>query len=484
MLQKINQIMLLFRKEHPFPFYVRIVILYSTIVFLIMLFVSLITVTSVHYILEDSIKKDLVDTSDTCISYLDSHGKVDTSLFIYTPIQPAIVLQIFDNTGRLVIDNSPSYSSQEDPDRYLENLIQQYDSSSLPSDVIGEGTDEFTYYQTWNDPKGQVYFLRLSRKVLWETSFVSLLIKQLLASILISLVLMILSGIYLTRKSLAPLNTIRRTLQNIEVNKLDDRIRLSTKKDEIYDLAVTINQTLDRIEYGYKQQQQFISDASHELRTPLTVISGYIDILARWGKDDKETLEESITAIQSETEYMRQLIERLLFFARSSRGTLPDHFAKIDTADLLLEIYHATQCLVNEHRLSLGKIDHGIIFAEPGSIKQMLRIFIDNALKYTPDNGTITLSCEVYDGNAHFIVKDTGIGIPKEDLKRVFERFYRVDSSRTKATGGTGLGLSIAKHIAQGNGASLTLDSELHQGTTVTAIFKLYDGSQNTPQKA
>lgn len=136
------------------------------------------------------------------------------------------------------------------------------------------------------------------------------------------------------------------------------------------------------------------------------------------------------------------------------------------------EVYSEISLIDKEHHIRLSQNDQALITAEPGSVKQMLRIFIDNALKYTPAGGTVTLSCQADDQTVRYIISDTGIGIPKEDLERVFERFYRVDSSRTKDTGGSGLGLSIAKYIAKANNAKLGLDSTLHKGTTVTAIFQ------------
>ena len=277
---------------------------------------------------------------------------------------------------------------------------------------------------------------------------------------------------YLMKRSLAPLQVINDTVKTIEVNRLDNRIALSDNKNELHDLAVSINQALDRIEYGYKQQQQFISDASHELRTPITVIAGYADLLCRWAKDDPAVLNESLTAIKSETDYMKQLIERLLFFARSNNGTLLKHFTKINTADLLQEVYSEVSLIDKEHQIILRQNDEALITAEPGSVKQMLRIFVDNALKYTPAGGQVTLTCQADEKTVRYVISDTGIGIPKEDLERVFERFYRVDSSRTKDTGGSGLGLSIAKYITKANNAELELDSTLHKGTTVTAIFQ------------
>ena len=228
---------------------------------------------------------------------------------------------------------------------------------------------------------------------------------------------------------------------------------------------------MDRIEYGYKQQQQFISDASHELRTPITVIAGYADLLDRWGKNDPAVLQESITTIKQETEYMRQLIERLLFFARTNSGTLKKHFADINTAKLLQDVYNEVTLLDHDHEITIVENDEATIYAEPGSVKQMLRIFVDNAVKYTPAGGNITLSCRRDGDNVYYSVSDTGIGIPEKDIERVFERFYRVEQSRAKETGGSGLGLSIAQYIAKGNNAELSLKSKLNEGTTISVIF-------------
>ena len=323
------------------------------------------------------------------------------------------------------------------------------------------------------------YYLRFSQRPDKETNFISLLSKQLLASILISLILTIVTGMYFMKKSLAPLKVINDTVKTIEVNRLDNRIALSNNKNELHDLAVTINQALDRIEYGYKKQQQFISDASHELRTPITVIAGYADLLDRWGKEDPAVLNEGLTAIKSETDYMKQLTERLLFFARSNNGTLIKHFTEIDTAQLLQDVYSEITLIDKEHDIRITDNAKAVIIAEPGSVKQMLRIFIDNAIKYTPAGKQITLSCTADEKRVIYRVADTGIGIPEQDLNRVFARFYRVDSSRTKATGGSGLGLSIAQYIAKANKAEITLTSTVNVGTTVSVIFPV-KGSNET----
>jgi signal transduction histidine kinase len=475
MWQKINQKLHKLHLLSPLPIFAKMVLLYSSIVFFISLIASVITVTSVHYEMTDSIRRDLMSSASSTIAYLDSYGKVDTSIFIHSNLQPFINLQVYDGSGKLLLDNGSAYTVKQVSDRAIDDNVRYGDASPLPDTIQGNEATRFSYYQQWDSPAGKHFYLRFSRIPTRENTFLAILSKQLLASVLISLILTILSGMYVMKKSLAPLATIRNTLKNIEVNKLGKRITLVHKNTEIYDLALTINQALDRIEYGYKQQQQFISDASHELRTPITVITGYVDMLDRWGKNDQATLDEGIEAIKSETDYMRQLIERLLFFARSTSGTLSEHFTEIDSAELLHEVYSAASLTTADHTIILNQNDSAPLYAEPGSVKQMLRIFIDNAIKYTPAGGFIYLSCEAKDDKVYFKIRDTGIGIPEQDLERVFERFYRVDSSRTKETGGSGLGLSIAQYIAKGNNAKITLASQLNKGTTVIAIFPVYN---------
>lgn len=472
MWQKINHWLTQHLLITPLPIFAKMVLLYSSIVFFILLTVSVVTITSVHYIMNDSLRDELKSRAAAAIQYLDDYGKVDTTIFVRANVPPSMNLQIYDGAGHLIVDNGPTHAVRKLSDRYIDDAISNPQKKPLPTSVQGNESSEFSYYQLWTDKQGKNYYLRFSQRPDKETGFVSLLSKQLLASVLISLILTIFTGMYLMKRSLAPLQVINDTVKTIEVNRLDNRIALSDNKNELHDLAVSINQALDRIEYGYKQQQQFISDASHELRTPITVIAGYADLLCRWGKDDPAVLNESLTAIKSETDYMKQLIERLLFFARSNNGTLLKHFTKINTANLLQEVYSEVSLIDKEHQIILRQNDEALITAEPGSVKQMLRIFVDNALKYTPAGGQVTLTCQADEKTVRYVISDTGIGIPKEDLERVFERFYRVDSSRTKDTGGSGLGLSIAKYIAKANNAELELDSTLHKGTTVTAIFQ------------
>jgi signal transduction histidine kinase len=230
---------------------------------------------------------------------------------------------------------------------------------------------------------------------------------------------------------------------------------------------------LDRLQTGFEQQQQFVADASHELRTPITVISGYANMLDRWGKQDEFALQEGISAIKSEAVNMYELIEKLLFLARTDQSNQVINKANLAMQSLIEEIVQETQLIAPNHQILLTRNDSAIIYADCASIKQMLRIFIENSIKYTPIGGTIRIASHQVSTYLNITIQDTGIGIPKEEQSKVFDRFYRVDASRSKLTGGAGLGLSIAQCIAQQHDIEIHLTSTLGEGTTIRLHFPL-----------
>ena len=206
-------------------------------------------------------------------------------------------------------------------------------------------------------------------------------------------------------------------------------------------------------------------------------------MLSRWGREDAETLDEGISAIRTEAENMKALIERLLFLARADQKRQVLKKEQIDFQELLADVAKKADLVKGDHKLILEANDPGTIFADEVIMRQMLRIFIENAFKYTPANGTITLSSR-HEGNAFRVeVRDTGIGIAPEHQEKIFERFYRVDSSRSKigegtGTGGTGLGLSIARWIAETHDIGIKLESEPGKGTTIRLSIPLAEDTE------
>lgn len=298
-------------------------------------------------------------------------------------------------------------------------------------------------------------------------------IKLLLFIDLLLLLSIIKRGAKSSRRMLKPIDDMTETVKNITVNALDTRLNVSGSKDELKDLASTFNNMLDRIQRSYDAQNQFVSDASHELRTPIAVIQGYVNMLDRWGKNDESVLNESIEAIKSETESMKKLVENLLFLARGDKKTQRVDMEKLQLNIIIEELYKETKLIDANHDIVCNVNEEITLTGDRKLLKEAFRIFIDNAIKYTPLGGRITLSSKKILSQVEITVEDTGIGISKEDLPNIFNRFYRADKSRTKDTGGTGLGLSIAKWIIMTHRGSIKIESSLNRGTKIIIILPL-----------
>ncbi|MBP3646359.1 MAG: HAMP domain-containing protein [Clostridia bacterium] len=277
----------------------------------------------------------------------------------------------------------------------------------------------------------------------------------------------------LNRKVLKPITDMAEKAATLSASNLSDRISVEGAKNELKDLALVINDMLDRIEVSYNSQKQFVSDASHELRTPIAVIQGYAGMLERWGKTDKEVLDEGISAISQEAASMKELVERLLFLARHDKKTLMLEMEVFDPLEVMSEIHREAKMLSSEHVFRLEPAENTRINADKDMIKQLMRILLDNAIKYTPPGGKITLGVKRERNGCLLSVSDTGAGISAEELPKIFERFYRCDEARKGQTSGHGLGLSIARIIVSAHKGKLKVRSKVGAGTTFSVLLPL-----------
>ncbi len=276
----------------------------------------------------------------------------------------------------------------------------------------------------------------------------------------------------LNKRVLAPIRDITSIAATLSENNLSNRINIAGTQNELKDLANVINRMLDRIELSYNSQKQFVSDASHELRTPISVIRGYTDMLRRWGKDDPEVLAEAISAISQETEGMKELVESLLFLARHDKKTLMMEISSFDPAELTAEVQKEETMVHTEHIFTVSRADAMQISADRGMVKQVMRILCDNAVKYSPAGSEVILSCRnESDGKCVLSVEDHGQGISREDLPKIFDRFYRSDKARKSDTGGHGLGLSIARIIVVAHEGKISVRSKPGEGTTFSVTL-------------
>ncbi len=276
----------------------------------------------------------------------------------------------------------------------------------------------------------------------------------------------------LSKKILEPLAKITLAEQEISIEKLDKRINYDGNDLELKSLSDSFDKMIERLELSFNKQNQFISDVSHELKTPIAVISGYANLLDRWGKDDKETLNKSIQAIKNETKNMNDLVSKLLYIAKVDAGKISPNKVLINISDLINEVIEESILLETNRNIFSTNNEKCFIKADENNVKELIRIFIDNAIKYTNENGNIDIYSKRENGRVYINIKDDGVGISKQDQENIFDRFYRVDKSRNKETGGVGLGLAIATSIASLNDAQIKIESELNKGSIFSIIFK------------
>ncbi len=278
-------------------------------------------------------------------------------------------------------------------------------------------------------------------------------------------------GWFLAAKAMRPVDQMTQAARAIgRTTDFSRRLPEPAQQDELGRLARTFNDMLDQLAEAYGTQKRFLADASHELRTPLTVIRTSVESLRRGMDADPVERDETLRAIARESERMGRLVADLLTLARADAGqSIERRHLELDS--LVLEVYSQEQTLADGVRLQLGEWDQIAVEGDPDRLKQVMLNLVDNALRYTPRGGTVTLDLLRRGEEAVFQVRDSGPGIPAEHLPRIFDRFYRVDLPRTRGIGGTGLGLAIAREVAEAHGGRIDVESRVGEGSTFSLVL-------------
>lgn len=269
-----------------------------------------------------------------------------------------------------------------------------------------------------------------------------------------------------------PIVTMSNKMNQIRRDGFQNKLELTTNYEETDNLIATFNEMMFHIEETFNQQRQFVEDASHELRTPLQIIQGHLNLIQRWGKKDPAVLEESLNISLEEMNRITKLVEELLLLTKDNvkSGQLEKELVDINSEILsrvksLKQLHpdYTFDVELDEKPLKLKMNRH--------QFEQLILIFIDNAMKYDTENKLMQIKTQLKNKQISIEITDHGLGIPKQDLEFIFDRFYRVDKSRARSQGGNGLGLSIADKIVQLNGGFIHVESEVDQYTTFKIIF-------------
>ena len=284
-----------------------------------------------------------------------------------------------------------------------------------------------------------------------------------------------LGGLFLAERALKPVQQITKTAQNIEGSDLSQRINVKTD-DELGRLASTLNEMIGRLEESFNRQRQFTADASHELRTPLAIMQAEAT-LALSKERTPDDYRKSLETISQESDYMSSVISKLLFLARSDAGKEQLNFEGVELKELITGLSANIEVLAQDKgiKFAVDAKEELTVNGDKVKLRQLFINILENAVRYTPADGLISVSLVKQESNAVVSISDTGIGIPPEHLPHIFERFYRVDKARARADGGVGLGLAIAKIIAESHKGTITVASEVGKGTTFTISLPLKD---------
>jgi len=275
-------------------------------------------------------------------------------------------------------------------------------------------------------------------------------------------------GYWMSTRALRPVDRITHAAQMINPQDLSRRVIVPQTGDELQRLAETLNQMLQRIESAVARITQFTADASHELRTPVALIRTRAEVtLAKPRNIDQ--YRDALKEVLAESERTTALIENLMTLARADTGSETLNFNRTDIGDIAREVSTQAQTLSDAKQLhwSVAIPDAAIwVRGDANALRRLLLILVDNAVKYTPPAGSISLALQRNGSHAEIRVRNNGIGISADDLPHIFDRFYRADKARSRELGGTGLGLSIGRWIANAHGGDIQVETSTPNGTT------------------
>ena len=453
---------------------VKITLIYAAMLIMVLTFISILTTAGVYISFYHQAQLAMESSIGHTMEKINRGDPLDSSFWVGDPMTQGVVLRVTDIKGGTIIENDPQFPTVEEMLSQARKHPPFWANSNF---TLIETHESMLYYKRITlERGGQIFYLNFFKTITLEKQFLRYLLTVLFSMNVIGLILALIVGYIVSSKILQPIRNVTNTAKSIEASNMDERLELGKSQDEVTELADTFNHMLDRLQESFKQQQQFISDASHELRTPITVILGYADMLSRWGKEDDELLDEGITSIQHEATNMHKLIEDLLFLARADQNK--QMLIKAPTElSTIIDFMAEKVKLKGNQTVDVLINDVGEIFADKDAIERMLMIFIDNGIKYSSNDGKVRIYSRRRGKFMQVSIEDNGVGIAEEHQERIFERFNRVDSSRTKINDGNetsaGLGLSIAKWIADQHEIKIDLESEVDKGTKITLTIPL-----------
>jgi heavy metal sensor kinase len=397
-----------------------------------------------------------------------------------------ILYALIDDQGHVIFSSFDLPAAPGDPEPVTPRIFASEEFQKLARAAASGNAGSF-----YNVPGGKSGFRGYARSLISGDNSASIVILQSLHPqhetmeairytfywiIPIALLLASAGGYFLARKSLAPVTLMAAQARGMGAAHMSERLKIPNPHDELGALALSFNELLDRLEKSFEQQRRFVADASHELRTPVAILRGETEVtLSRPDRTPGE-YRETLAILRDESQRLAHIIEDLFTLTRADAGQYTLNLRELYLDELTADVLRRTRSLAISKSVTLSSSIQAELplHADEDLLRRMLLNLLDNAIKYTPAGGKVSVDCH-RDGNVYALrVTDTGPGIPPDLQPRIFERFFRADKARSRSegdTGGAGLGLSIARWIAEAHHGRLELTHSDASGTTFTAVF-------------
>ena len=457
----------------------KIVLSYILIIFTVVMVLSSFILGTLYSYLFDQKKMELLTSSNMIASVLTESFNEE---FINQKLPQMSLLK----ESRTIVVNAESHVVY---DSYEETNIKgkYFINTSITNALLGTGQDNSNYYK-----ENGSYFVEAAVPVVKNSRAIGAVFmivsgdstQQLVGRIrnsmlILGVLIMLFVGVFSTSMAgilTYPVEKLTAFINNMPKDSLQKAEVAS--KDEIGQLALAFNNLIERLAELEDKRRAFVSDASHELKTPLSIIKLLSDSLIQTEHPDPEFIKEFLSDMNKEVERLTRIIERLLNLTQMDSRQLNMNLEEIDMRELAGEIHRKLEPLAKnksiDFKLSVPE-EPVMLSIERDSLTEAIYNIADNSIKYTEDFGSVTLELTHDLGNVFIVISDNGIGIPKEETAKIFDRFYRVDKARARETGGTGLGLSIALDAVKLHGGHIEVMSEENEGSKFTIILPYKD---------
>ncbi|WP_163971729.1 sensor histidine kinase [Oceanobacillus halotolerans] len=416
-----------------------------------------------HKVAADRELEELIGETNTIVEAISSNRDSVTSelLQAYLPSDGMIRVIKEDGTLQLPLLKKPNIS---------ESLPSEFTNSETQTTLSQDQGPEVAMVAkpiVWQN--GEIVTLQVSNQLVALNENMATLFFVLVVASIIMLVPTIVAGSMLSKVLVRPIQALTQTMKGNMEHGNWQKIEVDTRsKDELYEMEETFNHMIDSLKENFEKQEVFVSDASHELKTPISIIKSYAQLLRRRGQEDPNVINESIEAIETETNRMQQLVEQMLMLAKQKEV---GQFEDVDFVKLIEDTIYTFEGAYTRDIQFDQDIHSLIVHGNKSQIQQLLYILMHNAMKYSDDD--IIVRLEHQHNTVTVRITDYGVGIPESEQDKIFDRFYRVDKARSRETGGTGLGLAIAKTIAVAHKGDLKVNSKLGKGSTFSIVLPI-----------